>query len=144
MVPFYGQGMNAGFEDVTVLDRLFAEIGDGRRVDVFAEYSRVRRRDAHAICDLALYNYWEMSTGVASPVFRWRHALHGLLHRLVPRLFVPLYTMVAFTDIPYAEVRARSARQELWANGVLAALGATAAAAAAAVAIALSQGRIAR
>lgn len=110
MVPFYGQGMNAGFEDLLVLNGLLGGCQD--RAEAFSEYSRVRGPDAHAICDLALYNYWEMSTGVNSTCFRIKRALAGLIHRIAPRAFVPLYTMVAFSTIPYAEVVRRNRRQD--------------------------------
>lgn len=109
MVPFYGQGMNAGFEDLLVLSKLLRSSKD--RATAFSEYSQLRRPDAHAICDLALYNYWEMSTGVSSMYFRLKRALAGLIHKIAPQTFVPLYSMVAFSTIPYAEVVRRNRRQ---------------------------------
>lgn len=117
MVPFYGQGMNVGFEDLTVLTKILAESPD--RAVAFETYSRTRRPDAHAICDLALYNYWEMSSGVTSWVFRTRRALYARLHQIMPRWFVPLYSMVAFSDIPHAQVVRRHARQERILSAIL-------------------------
>lgn len=110
MVPFYGQGMNAGFEDLLVLYKLLKSSKD--RAAAFSDYSRIRSPDAHAICDLALYNYWEMSTGVSSAYFRLKRTLAGLIHKIAPQTFVPLYTMVAFSTIPYAEVVRRNRRQD--------------------------------
>ncbi len=131
MVPFYGQGMNAGFEDVHLLDGLLDGVLAGRAVtgrllgEALGQYSAVRARDAAAICDLALYNYWEMSEGVTRPSFRLRQAVH----RHLARLFAlwPLYPMVAFSLTPYAEVVARHARQSRLVDGLLAAGGGAAA-----------------
>jgi kynurenine 3-monooxygenase len=59
VVPFYGQGMNAGFEDCTILTELFNQHGSNLSM-IVPEYSRTRKDDAHAISDLAMYNYIEM------------------------------------------------------------------------------------
>jgi len=71
------------------------------------EYSVTRNPDAEAICDLAIYNYEEMRSSVASPIFRLRHQIEYFLGKLLPTQFKPLYTMVAFTEIPYSEVKRR-------------------------------------
>jgi kynurenine 3-monooxygenase len=71
------------------------------------EYSVTRNPNAEAICDLAIYNYEEMRSSVSSPIFRLRHFVEGVLGKLLPKQFIPLYTMVAFTEIPYAEVQRR-------------------------------------
>lgn len=60
VVPFYGQGMNAGFEDCTLLDQLFQKYGDNL-ANVLAEFSDTRWQDTYAISDLAMYNYIEVS-----------------------------------------------------------------------------------
>lgn len=104
MVPFYGQGMNAGFEDVLVLDGLLNRFQDQQIDLVFKEYSATRIPDAHAICQLAQENYHEMSTAVASPLFRMRQMVGSWLHWVMPDRFIPQYTMVSFTNIPYAQV----------------------------------------
>ncbi|XP_056291949.1 kynurenine 3-monooxygenase [Pseudoliparis swirei] len=93
VVPFYGQGMNAGFEDCLV----FGEIMDQMDEDfsaVLPEYSRVRVPDDHAIADLAMYNYIEMRAHVNSNWFLFRKRVDDLLHFLLPKTVVPLYTMV--------------------------------------------------
>ncbi len=123
VVPFYGQGMNAAFEDVIDLsERIRLHAPDWARV--FEEYERSRRPNTDALAELCLYNYVEMRDLVAKRSFRARKKVEHGLHRLFPRWFLPLYTMVTFTRIPYAEARRRAARQDrfLGLAAVLAAL----------------------
>jgi len=110
IVPFYGQGANAAFEDALALA---AALGShpADRAAAFREYEAERRPNAEAIADLALANFREMRDRVASPLFRMEKRGEVLLHRLLPRWFVPLYTMISFTLIPYAEARDRARRQ---------------------------------
>lgn len=110
VVPFYGQGMNAGMEDCLVFDELVTDVG-GSLEDAAREYSRTHWRDTHAIADLSMNNYVEMRSHVTSRWFIFRKHLDNLLHWLFPRTFVPLYTMVAFTRIPYHQVVERHERQ---------------------------------
>lgn len=111
IVPFYGQGMNAAFEDCFLIDRLVeAHAPDWGRVG--EEFSRTRKDDADAIADLALYNFIEMRDKVASPAFLWRKKLEKVLHAIAPNWWIPLYTMVTFTNLPYAEAKERAARQD--------------------------------
>lgn len=110
IVPFYGQGANAAFEDCVVLrDMLIRYPAD--RARAFREYERSRRPNTEAIADLALANFHEMRDQVASPWFRLEKRAEVLLHRLFPRWYLPLYTMISFTRIPYALARARAANQ---------------------------------
>ncbi|XP_069463749.1 kynurenine 3-monooxygenase isoform X2 [Ambystoma mexicanum] len=93
MVPFYGQGMNAGFEDCL----LFSELMDQYQNDFkicLPEFSRIRVPDAHAISDLAMYNYKEMRAHVNSKWFLFRKYVDAFLHALCPSSVIPLYTMV--------------------------------------------------
>lgn len=113
MVPFYGQGMNAGFEDVEVLMKLLKKCTLSEAIQSFTE---VRRADAHAICDLALYNYTEMSTLVLSRRYLAKKWLYSWLHRLAPTTFVPLYSMVSFSQIPYNQAIQQKERQEMLVN----------------------------
>lgn len=83
MVPFYGQGMNAGFQDCQVLDDLLNECADNLEV-AFARYTAQRRPDAEAICDLAVYNYLEMRSKVVSPWYQLQRQCAALLHHLAP------------------------------------------------------------
>ncbi|PNF20346.1 Kynurenine 3-monooxygenase [Cryptotermes secundus] len=101
MVPFYGQGMNAGFEDCRLLDQLILKYED--MPVALKEFSAVRNRDAEAICDLAMYNYLEMRDLVNRRSFLLRKKVDNLLFWLLPNIWVPLYLSVTFTDIGYRE-----------------------------------------
>ncbi|KAJ3088142.1 hypothetical protein HK102_009468 [Quaeritorhiza haematococci] len=115
MVPFYGQGMNCGFEDLVVLneilDKHLKTPTEKPSPDVMAaaleEYTATRNKDAEAMCDLALYNYTEMRSSVVKTSFLIRKTVEGWLHRLMPKRIIPLYTMVSFTRIPYSEALRR-------------------------------------
>jgi len=110
IVPFYGQGMNAAFEDCVLLADCIRETG-GDLAQAFERYFAARKRDADAIADLALANFVEMRDRVASPAFRMKKRLERILHRLLPG-YTPLYNMISFTRIPYAEAWARARRTE--------------------------------
>ena len=111
VVPFYGQGMNAAFEDCVVLDECLAEFPDNRE-HAFAEYFRKRRENADALADLALGDFIEMRDKTASRAFRAKKKLDHLLEAALPGIYLPLYTMVTFTRIPYAEAARRARRQD--------------------------------
>ncbi|EDQ87572.1 uncharacterized protein MONBRDRAFT_33218 [Monosiga brevicollis MX1] len=125
VVPFYGQGMNAGFEDCLVFNNLLEKHANDIDAAV-ADYSRSRVADVHAIADLALYNYVEMRDLVNSRWFLFRKKVDNFLHALMPNTFIPLYTMVTFSQIPYATVVARSKQQAHTIDTALTALAATA------------------
>ncbi|KAJ1970506.1 kynurenine 3-monooxygenase, mitochondrial precursor [Dimargaris xerosporica] len=132
MVPFYGQGMNCGFEDIQVLFRILDEhqvtvtmspLSQAKAADPHWRsqmqqaldcYTQTRHRDAVAICDLAMYNYIEMRSSVVSWQYLFRKKLEDGLHKLFPSLIIPLYTMVSFTQIPYHEAIERHERQTRW------------------------------
>jgi len=109
VVPFYGQGMNASFEDCRLLVEAIDAGGD--RESVFARFARQRRRDTDALAELAIDNYETMRARVTSRWFLAGRALGRLAHRFRPRDFVPLYTMVTFTSIPYSDAKRRWERQ---------------------------------
>jgi kynurenine 3-monooxygenase len=100
IVPFYGQGMNAGFEDCVILDQMF-DAHDGNWSSAFEEFSQTRVVDANAIADLALRNFIEMRDLVADPGFQLRQKVTAHFHKMEPERFVPLYTQVSFTRRPY-------------------------------------------
>jgi kynurenine 3-monooxygenase len=100
IVPFYGQGMNAGFEDCVILDELIDK-HKGRWSKVFDTFNNTRIADANAIADLALRNFVEMRDLVGDPKFLLRQQISGWLHNQFPDKFVPLYTQVSFSDRPY-------------------------------------------
>jgi kynurenine 3-monooxygenase len=107
VVPFYGQGMNAAFEDCVVLDECLAEFPDNREC-ALAEYFSRRKENADALADLAIENFIEMRDKTASRVFRAKKRLDHLLEALLPGIYLPLYTMVTFTRIPYAKAAHRA------------------------------------
>ncbi len=112
MTPFYGQGMNAAFESCLILDQLVEKYGDDWE-QVLSEFSKNRKEDADAISHLAQENYVEMRSKVASTSFILRKKLEKLLHRAFPTRWIPLYTMVTFMTLPYAEAYRRSEAQDM-------------------------------
>ncbi|XP_067901376.1 kynurenine 3-monooxygenase isoform X1 [Heterodontus francisci] len=126
VVPFYGQGMNAGFEDCIVFDELMDQFHNDIS-KCLPEFSRLRVPDCHAIADLAMYNYVEMRKHVNSKWFIFRKYVDNFLHFCMPRTVVPLYAMVTFTRIRYHEVIQRSKWQNKVISTVLFVMGASAA-----------------
>src|SRR5256884_2068005 len=114
VVPFYGQGMNAAFEDCVVLDECLAEFPQERQ-RAFAEYFVRRKKNADALADLAVQNFIEMRDKTASQAFRGKKKLDHLLEGLLPGIYLPLYTMVTFTRMPYATAAKRARFQ----NGIV-------------------------
>ncbi|GFY66254.1 kynurenine 3-monooxygenase, partial [Trichonephila inaurata madagascariensis] len=93
MVPFYGQGMNAGFEDCEILSEILeAYCYDLKKV--LPAFTERRYQDAEAICDLAMYNYTEMRHLVTSKTFLLRKKMDDLINKFFPKAWIPLYTMV--------------------------------------------------
>ncbi|KUG06100.1 FAD-dependent oxidoreductase [Solirubrum puertoriconensis] len=111
IVPFYGQGMNAGFEDCTVLDELLnAHAGDWGKV--FQEFQRLRKPNADAVADLAVYNFVEMRDKVADPRFLLQKKIESKIAAQYPDQWLPLYSQVTFSHRPYAEAWANGQRQD--------------------------------
>ncbi len=102
IVPFYGQGMNAGFEDCTVLNDLVKQYNEDWP-EVFAAFQQQRKADADAIADLAMRNFVEMRDLVADDRFVLRKKVEKLMHQAYQDEFIPLYSMVTFSHLPYAE-----------------------------------------
>jgi len=111
VVPFYGQGMNAAFEDCVVLDECLEKFPHDRH-RAFAEYFERRKVNADALADLALENFIEMRDKTASRAFRAKKKLDHFLEAALPGIYLPLYTMVTFTRIPYAEAARRAQLQD--------------------------------
>jgi kynurenine 3-monooxygenase len=111
VVPFYGQGMNAAFEDCVVLDECLENFPDNRE-RAFSEYFSRRKENADALADLAISNFIEMRDKTASRLFRVKKKLDHLLEAALPGIYLPLYTMVTFTRIPYAQAAQRARRQD--------------------------------
>lgn len=105
IVPFYGQGMNAGFEDVRVLAECLDRLRD--LPAALAEYHALRKPNADAIADMAIENFVEMRDKVGSPAFRYRKRVEQALHDAFPDRVHPQYNLVSFSTVPYAEARRR-------------------------------------
>jgi len=111
IVPFFGQGINCGFEDCSVLlDLLDRWDADWERV--FREFEQARKPNTDAIADLAVENFVEMRDRVADPRFLFRKKLELALQAKYPQLFVPKYAMVTFHRIPYATALKRGKVQD--------------------------------
>jgi kynurenine 3-monooxygenase len=111
VVPFYGQGMNAAFEDCVVLDECLMRFPHDRERG-FSEYFARRKENADALADLALQNFIEMRDKTASKIFRMKKRLDHFLEAALPGIYLPLYTMVTFTNIPYARAARRARIQD--------------------------------
>ena len=103
IVPFYGQGMNCGFEDCATLNALISEYQhDWDRI--FPAYENARKPNADAIAELSKRNFVEMSDLSGDPKFQLRKKIEAKFSSLYPELWTPLYSLVTFSpDIPYAE-----------------------------------------
>ena len=111
VVPFYGQGMNAAFEDCVVLDECLQDFPQDRE-RAFADYFRRRKENVDALADLAIGNFIEMRDKTASKTFRAKKKLDHALEAALPGIYLPLYTMVTFTRIPYAKAARRARLQD--------------------------------
>jgi len=135
VVPFYGQGMNAAFEDCLILAEIMREAGIQMDIQkALPEFSRRRVAAGQALAELSYENYIEMRHHTASRFFLLRKRLEAVIHKVCPS-WIPQYTMVAFTRIPYDEAIRRAQRQDriLKAATIIAAGVGTMAAAAAGV-----------
>ncbi|GAA4464068.1 NAD(P)/FAD-dependent oxidoreductase [Nemorincola caseinilytica] len=101
IVPFYGQGMNAGFEDCTVLSGLMDRHGDDWAT-ILPAYERLRKPNGDAVASLALTNFVEMRDKVADPRFLQRKKIEKELGTRYPHQFISVYEMVSFSHIPYS------------------------------------------
>jgi kynurenine 3-monooxygenase len=102
IVPFYGQGMNAGFEDCYELNLLLDKHSDDWKKSL-EDYQQLRKKDGDAIADLALHNFVEMRDLVADEKFLVQKKIEAKLHELFPKKWMPLYSMVTFSDLRYSE-----------------------------------------
>ena len=111
VVPFFGQGMNASFEDCTVLMD-YVDSGDDNWLDIFSSYNKMRKSDADAIAQMAIENYIEMRDSVAQSDYKAKREIANSLSIEFPDRFIPRYNMVSFTSIPYSEVYKRGKIQQ--------------------------------
>jgi kynurenine 3-monooxygenase len=110
IVPFYGQGMNAAFEDCRILSEMLEE-GE-EFTEVVHLFQQQRNPDADAIADLALRNFVEMRDLVADERFLERKKIEAELHRRFPDQWVPLYSMVTFSHRRYSEALSIGQQQD--------------------------------
>jgi len=111
VVPFYGQGMNAGFEDCSLLNAAWKEQG-GSFEGLFSSYAAQRQPDGVAISELALRNFIEMRDKTADPMFLLQKKIEGRFAAAHPEKWQPLYSMVTFSHRPYREALRRGELQD--------------------------------
>jgi kynurenine 3-monooxygenase len=112
IVPFFGQGMNCGFEDCTVLAGLIDQYNHDWQ-KILPEYQRLRKPDGDAIADLALNNFIEMRDKVADPAFLFQKKIEATFSQLHPDQWTPAYAQVTFSPhIRYSEALVNGNRQE--------------------------------
>ncbi len=111
VVPFYGQGMNAGFEDIYVLNQIIAKHGDDWEA-IFQEYQKERKPNADAIAELSYRNFIEMSSKTADPKFLLQKKIEKSFAKKHPEKWMPVYSRVTFSDRPYSEALAIGDEQE--------------------------------
>ncbi len=105
IVPFYGQGMNAGFEDISVLYELTNQYGDDWKT-IFSEYEKSRKPNADAIAELSYRNFMEMSSKTADEKFLLQKKIEKHFAEKHPEKWLPLYDRVTFSHRPYSEALA--------------------------------------
>ena len=111
VVPFFGQGMNAGFEDISELNDLMQTYGDDWE-QIFSEYQEKRKPNADAIAELSYRNFIEMSSKTANPEFLLQKKIEKHFAALYPDKWVPAYSRVTFSDRPYTEALELGDQQE--------------------------------
>lgn len=111
VVPFYGQGMNAGFEDIFILNTIIKKYGDDWS-SAFSEYEKVRKPNADAIAELSYRNFMEMSSKTADPKFLLQKKIEKHFASKHPEKWIPVYSRVTFSNRPYAEALAEGDFQE--------------------------------
>ena len=112
LVPFFGQGMNCGFEDCRILDELIEKNGNDW-TKILQEYQTLRKPDADAIADMAVYNFTEMRDRTADPKFLLQKKIEARLHEKYPDKWIPAYSQVTFSPhIRYSDALARGNMQE--------------------------------
>lgn len=111
IVPFYGQGMNAGFEDITILHEMIKKYENDWKT-IFSEYEKSRKPNADAIAELSYRNFMEMSSKTADPNFILQKKIEKHFSDKFPEKWIPLYSRVTFSTRPYSEALAIGDFQE--------------------------------
>jgi kynurenine 3-monooxygenase len=104
IVPFYGQGMNCGFEDCRIFDEMLHNSENWEKL--FSDFGKIRKPDSDAIADMAVENFIEMRDLVGDKKFLLRKKIEALMNQKHPELWTPQYTLVTFSpDVPYSEAQ---------------------------------------
>lgn len=112
IVPFFGQGMNCGFEDCAVLNELMVQFNDDWD-QILPAYQHLRKPDGDAIADLALNNFIEMRDKVADPVFLLQKKIEAQFSNNYPEKWTPAYSLVTFSkNVRYSEALSRGLYQQ--------------------------------
>lgn len=129
VVPFYGQGMNAAFEDGHILYNILKDLRSKKREEdrtspevllAGAEIFAIERKPAgYALADLCLEHYHDMASNTASNLYLFRKKVEAVLHYLFPSSFVPIYTLVAFTTTPYHHIISLQKRYDELTNRII-------------------------
>jgi len=120
IVPFYGQGMNCGFEDCVVLNELI-EKHNHNWDSIFPEYQNLRKPDGDAIADLAIANFVEMRDKTADPKFLLQKKIEAKFSQNHPDKWIPLYTMVTYSpNIRYSTALKEGIKQQAIMDEIMA------------------------
>ena len=120
IVPFYGQGMNSGMEDCSVLSELIDDMSDTADWgSVFEQYSASRKPSGDAILELALRNYIEMRDKTGDPRFLLRKKIEAQMAVKYPGRWLPLYSQVTFSHTPYEQALASGRKQDAIMESIL-------------------------
>jgi kynurenine 3-monooxygenase len=112
VVPFYGQGMNAAFEDAATLNQLLDRYGTSRWAEMFSEFQVLRKPNTDTLAQLSIDNFDELRDTVRRPIVTARKRTSIFLNRLLQQHSVPLYTMVSHSTLSYTQCVERHRRQE--------------------------------
>lgn len=119
IVPFYGQGMNSGFEDCMALLDLIGTTARPNWAEILPAFQRSRKENTDAIAELSLRNFIEMRDKVADPAFVLRKQIEAHIHRQHPDQWTPLYSLVSFSHTPYAEALRIGQQQDVIMNRIM-------------------------
>lgn len=110
-VPFYGQGMNCGFEDCRILNEILEKNNDNLMLS-FNEFSKIRKAEGDGVQDLSMHNFIVMRDKTADPKFLLQKKIEKKFSELYPEKWIPLYSMVSFTNISYSKAWEIGMKQE--------------------------------
>ena len=119
IVPFYGQGMNAGFEDCTVLMDIIEKNEESNWETILQEYQNARKINGDAVAQLALNNFIEMRDLVADPIFLERKKIEKEIGLRYPKEYLSVYEMVSFSHTPYSVALGTAQAQEKLYNQII-------------------------